>query len=366
MKEKLLTLIVSLIGLATNAQVTVFLNPIQGLELRPSHIFSGNIQNTSGGTLSIYLQGSIINTANGEVMVTSRTPSFEVQPGVKYLSEPSLAPVYTVQSAIVGQTGVLPYGTYRVCLKAVKTGGVEEVGSDCQESEVVPTSPPLLLSPENQSTVDEQNPLLIWIPPMPVSKDNVVFDLKLVEMLPNQTPYDAIQRNFSIIDKHDIRGTTLQYPANAIQLLENKKYAWQVTARTSSRMLIGETEVWWFTKGSIIQKDPKEKKDPLMVGSYTKFKSKVDGDYVVFSNTILLEYQPAQPKDSIETCKLIVTDLKNKPVAEIKPEMIRSVGFGKYEVDISELNAIKREEFYILTIKRQQEVLGYLSFKSIK
>jgi hypothetical protein len=127
--------------------------------------------------------------------------------------------------------------------------GVEESASSCLDIELMPLSPPLLLSPDNESTITEDHPLLVWLPPMPVGKEKVLYDLKLVEILPNQTPYDAIQRNFAILEKQDISGTSLQYPANAMKIESGKRYAWKVNARTADRKPVGETEVWWFTKG---------------------------------------------------------------------------------------------------------------------
>jgi hypothetical protein len=232
---------------AAKAQVSIIQYPLQNLQMKPSDMFRADILNTDNKTVQLYLTGTIVNSQNGQKLVSAKSRVIDVPPGSKQLSENMLQAEYTITTASIEQTGNLPYGNYTICLKAFLVGGLEEAATACEDVELMPLSPPLLLSPENQSTIREEYPLLIWLPPMPVGKDKVLYDLKLVELLPNQTAYDAIQKNYAILEQRNINGTTLQYPASAMKLETGKKYAWKVIAVSGNRKPIGETEVWWFT-----------------------------------------------------------------------------------------------------------------------
>jgi hypothetical protein len=247
------------------AQVSIMMHPLQNFQLKPGDMFHADVLNTGNKTYQMYFTGTIVNTQNGQKIVTGRTSAIDIVPGSTQINETLLAPEYIFASTVTEQTGSLPYGNYMVCLDAHQINGVEAEANACLDIELTPMSPPLLLNPENESSVTEDYPLLIWLPPMPVSKEKVLYDLRLVEITPNQTPYDAIQRNFAILEQKNISGTTLQYPANAMRLEVRKKYAWKVNAYTADRKPLGETEVWWFTKNAI---DPGLKEVPVMDHHY--------------------------------------------------------------------------------------------------
>jgi hypothetical protein len=356
MYKKLILVITVLLTFTCKAQLNIIQYPLQGMELKPSDIFKADIQSMDNVVNKIYLNGSIVNIVTGEQVITARSQIMDIAPGVKSITEAIAAPQYTITSSTVNQTGVLPYGNYRICLKAIKVNGVEELATACQEIEITPLSPPLLLSPENQSTVSEPLPLLVWLPPMPISKDKVVYDLKLVEILPNQTPYDALQRNFAIIEKQSIYGTTLQYPATAIALEEGKKYAWKVEAKTPDRKPIGETEVWWFTKA----KETIEPKQPQIAKNFVKMKPALDSYYIIVQNELKFIYEEKY-KDT--KMKAVITDLKGKKIEEFEFD-IAEVGENHFAINLN-IKGLKDNQFYILEASAPNRAKQYLMFKNI-
>jgi hypothetical protein len=357
MYKKLILVITVLLTFTCKAQLNIIQYPLQGMELKPSDIFKADIQSMDNVVNKIYLNGSIVNTVTGEQVVTARSQIMDIAPGVKSITEAIAAPQYTISSSTVNQTGVLPYGNYRICLRAIKVNGVEELATACQEIEITPLSPPLLLSPENQSTVSEPLPLLVWLPPMPISKDKVVYDLKLVEILPNQTPYDALQRNFAIIEKQSIYGTTLQYPATAIALEEGKKYAWKVEAKTPDRKPIGETEVWWFTKA----KEEAITNIILPNKDYIRLKKSFDSELSYVKNEIKIIYEEKYKETGL-TIKIF--SQKGKEIYKNEVEAI--IGDNRYVINLDADDSFKKNAFYYVEVTAQDRATQYLMFKILK
>jgi hypothetical protein len=249
-----LFVVAQLCCMTAGAQVSIIMYPLPQQQLKPADMFRADVLN-AGTASQVYFIGTI--TQKGQKVVSAKSQVITLNAGSTQLNETMLAPAYSFFSSAVEQTGSLPYGNYTVCLKAYLLNGIEETAIACEDIELMPLSPPLLLNPENESSIIEEYPLLVWLPPMPVGKEKVVYDLKLVEIMPNQTAYDAIQRNFALLEQKNISGTSLQYPANAMKLDVGKKYAWKVNAYTADRKLIGETEVWWFTSAAqeVIQEE---------------------------------------------------------------------------------------------------------------
>jgi hypothetical protein len=229
------------------AQINIVINKPQSFQVKVSDMFNADVINMSGQPIKLYIVGTIINTKTNQKVVQGTSQALEFGVGSKHINENILSPSYTYSSSAVEQTGYLPYGNYHICLNAYSAADNEPKGDGCIDEEITPLSPPLLLSPENGSTINTTYPLLIWLPPTPVNnRMGVLYDLKLVELTDNQTAYDAIQRNFSVFEQQNLTTTNLQYPANAIQLQDGKTYAWKILAKTNDGTLIGETEVWMF------------------------------------------------------------------------------------------------------------------------
>ncbi len=358
--NKILTLIAISWALCCKAQLNIMLYPLQGFELKPSALLKADIQNLGTQMSSLYFKGSIVNTTTGEQVATVRTSIIEVQPGIKTLAESELSPQYVIQSDIVNQTGYLPYGNYRFCLKGYLQNGVEEEVSACEEVEVAPISPPLLLSPENQSEVTEQYPLLVWLPPMPLGKEKLVYDLKLVEILPNQTAYDAIQRNYAVLEKFNINGTTLQYPANAMKLEEGKKYAWKVAVKTTDRKPVGETEIWWFERKTL---KPEEQSDIKLNENYIIPKGESDNStvYIGKSLKVAIEDYPAHLK-----LKFKIVDVKSNKEVDVEKAIYTDDGNGHYTIDLDENVKLEDKKYYLFVVMLSSDVNRYIYFKYLK
>ncbi len=352
-------LLLSCCSLWSKAQISIMLNPVQGMDLKASDIFRAAIQNAGSTSDNVYLTGSIINASTGAVMVSAKTGAFELGVGMTTLNEAALSPQYDINSQLVSQTGKFPYGNFRICLHVILVSGKEDAAEACQETEVNPLSPPLLLSPENQSSITEQYPMLIWLPPMPMGAEKITYDLKLVEILSNQTPYDAIQRNFSMLEAFDITGTNLQYPANAIRLEDGKKYAWRIVAKSSNR-IIGETEVWWFEFS-------KEAEGSPLIDSFPIFRSYVipnttQGNALVnVSDSIKIFIENYSQHLMLN---FSIVNSKNEVAAKNNLKYIKE-GSGHFVIPLMEASLVNKE-LYTLILLMPDNTKAIIPFRYIK
>jgi hypothetical protein len=352
-----LTILLLWISGAVNAQVSIIQYPLQNLQLKPADMFRADVLNADNKSCQLYIVGTIVNSQNGQKLVSAKSKVIDVAPGSKQLSESTLFPEYTFFSSTVEQTGSLPYGNYTVCLKAFLVGGVEETASACEDVELMPLSPPMLLSPENQSTIPDEHPLLIWLPPMPVGKEKVQYNLKLAEILPNQTAYDAIQKNYAMLEQQKITGTTLQYPANAMKLEPEKKYAWKVVALTASGKPIGETEVWWFIYKPVSPTPPDTSTD-----GFTILKRELDADYArLVDKKLYFQYTERYIGDNL-TYK-ILEESGTEITAKCETSLTKGMGDNRYVLDLNYCSSIRKNHFYILEVYTPKHVKYQLKFK---
>lgn len=354
-KTFLLTMLMLFATQCVVAQISITINPPNVLQSRPSDVFNATFSNATGVTQRAYFIATIINTVNGVKYVSARTNVQEYGVGMKRLDITSLAPSYAYGNQSVELTGYLPYGNYQYCLRAIAETTNEEIGSGCIDVEITPMSPPLLLSPDNGAEVSVPNPLLVWLPPTPVNpRMGVLYDLKLVEVLPNQSPYDAVQRNYALIEPKGMKHTNLPYPANATKLEEGKTYAWKVAAKSGDGNVIGETEIWTFTYKKIRdQKTP----EPMLPEAFSIPKEKIDGDFVACGKILKVAYT-----DSLEKSKIELLDLTYKNLGEISAKRINSVGEHRYDVDLTG-SKVKEDNYYIIRITG---TTGQTSFLTIR
>ncbi len=137
-----------------------------------------------------------------------------------------------------------PDGNYTICV-SVKNERGEEVARDCIDqiiSTIIPEKvSPQLISPANGSKLNANQPILFtWMLPSIKSGADISYSLKVVEILGNQSPSEAVKLNPAVFEKNEIRTTMLQYPLSAKKIEKNKKYAWTVQLESREGQDAGE------------------------------------------------------------------------------------------------------------------------------
>jgi hypothetical protein len=127
--------------------------------------------------------------------------------------------------AFVTRTGQLPQGRYRFKLLLMPFGVGDSFGFEPR-----PAGPPRLISPPHGAKLDGLYPDFVWTAPTPAPGGPVTYKLQLYEVLPGQTPDEAVNSNPPWFEQNGINSTRLRYPMRARRLDAEKEYAWQVSA----------------------------------------------------------------------------------------------------------------------------------------
>ena len=155
-----------------------------------------------------------------------------------------------LQNQIV-QTGTLPEANYtiRVTARPVSRTDIVQITGNAHFAVRYP-SPPILVSPSNGSEITMDIPIFAWTPVVNTMGLQMEYEFLLVEILPGQTPYQAISSNRSLAREIVIGTTTLPYTFEFLPLMENAEYAWQITAKDAAGDVPlqndGKTEIYTF------------------------------------------------------------------------------------------------------------------------
>ncbi|HYQ88991.1 MAG TPA: hypothetical protein VEU09_05120 [Candidatus Binatia bacterium] len=184
-------------------------------------------------------------TGNIQAVLTSPEGTWATIPSVR--SFPASPVLYTPQLAAwttlaltgkvresVEKTGHLPDGTYTLVIFIRNIQGVsgqpyQDVLGIMRFPVSVP-QPPSLLYPSNQSEVAVPYPVFQWTPTFRASGSQPIYRFRLVELLPMQTPLQAIEANYPLLETYVQNRTALVYPVAALALQQSRTYAWQVQA----------------------------------------------------------------------------------------------------------------------------------------
>lgn len=140
-------------------------------------------------------------------------------------------------------TGIIPEGDYKICVQAFdfNTGAqlspAEPAG--CLFFQVTLGTPPQLIQPVCNDTVNQEYPLIVWSPAILMrSRVNIVYDLYVVELIsPVLNPQEVMEQSilyrggnpFVVEDLHQ---TTYQFRPGDPPLNPDSRYAVCVVART--------------------------------------------------------------------------------------------------------------------------------------
>jgi hypothetical protein len=102
---------------------------------------------------------------------------------------------------IARQRGTLPAGNYVACIQVERADNRAVLSKDCRNISVGGKVSPLkLVYPKNGQTIPQgQLPTFTWLPPTK-APSGAQYRLRIVEVLGNQSPSDAMQRNAVITD----------------------------------------------------------------------------------------------------------------------------------------------------------------------
>ncbi len=236
-------------------QVAVRLYQPPPNQLRESDIWRLDLVNLSQQTVTLYLQATATEERDG-LIIDAQSSTFKLPPGSMSITATKISPIKVNQSNSryrnsFLRTGIVPAGTYTICVYARLASTGEEMGSDCIEHRVENFSPPVLLAPADDEIVADSLPVFTWLPPAPLPVgQHIVYDLKVVEIVGQQSPEEAMERNEAFFERRGLPSTILQYPISGRGFDPERRYTWKVVARVEDTR-ISESEVWRFNRNRI-------------------------------------------------------------------------------------------------------------------
>lgn len=253
MNRTLLFLLLLMTGKVLQAQVTLALQVPPSGVVQKSQLWNMVLVNGGGTVSNVDVTVTLSNVADNNPVMVAASRTITLDKGAHQLKYTDFAPVnYKYLSSVFNgdlrPEGFIPIGNYTVCYTVGHwlNDSYEPLAEDCLNLEVQPLSPPVLNTPFDNDTIATVWPQFTWMPPSPLSLfTSLSYDIMVAEVLPNQSPVQAIQQNMPVYSAGSLTTVTAFYPSSARSLDTAKWYAWAVVARNNNQV-VSQSEVWMF------------------------------------------------------------------------------------------------------------------------
>ena len=202
---------------------------------------------TSASTAPVPFRLSISLQRNGITAFTVESLPVDLSPGVYTFSRIPDGPGFIFDLSAkdilnlfvdgiddkIFRTHLLPEGDYLLQAELIPENPSATIAN---APAMVPFSvrypqPPVLFTPTELATVNQQFPVFSWTPVTVANPATIVYDFLLVELLENQTPLEAIEGNRPHLELSLDGQTVVQYGPRFLPLEDGRTYAWQVRSR---------------------------------------------------------------------------------------------------------------------------------------
>lgn len=204
------------------------------------------LMNTGQGSEEINLRFDMRDAVTAQPVLSGSSGFFSIGKGIKVINNNDLQPLTYNFTAADFSRDYIPMGSYIVCYQVFSPGKAQMLGEECVRINIDPLSPPMLNTPYDKEEILTPYPQFTWMPPAPFDMfSRLNYDLQVTEVLPGQSPADAVEYNVPVYNRSNITQTAEAYPQSFSQLDTGKLYAWQVVARNGENYA-AKTEVWTF------------------------------------------------------------------------------------------------------------------------
>lgn len=242
--------------LALQAQVTLALQvPAVGI-MQKNQLWNMALIYTGNGGANVVVGLTLLSAKDNQPVMTATSRILVLNKGTNQFNAKDMGPIlYNYLSPIFNvdrdPDGFLPIGNYKACYTVIRNShSAEPLAEDCLPVEVQPLSPPQLNIPADTATLETAYPQFSWIPPLPLNLfSNLTYDMLVVEVLPGQGAYEAIQRNIPVYNISHYTSMLHTYPSSNAPLDTGRIYAWRVIAKNEDAF-VAQSEVWTFKLAS--------------------------------------------------------------------------------------------------------------------
>jgi hypothetical protein len=348
-------LLISAISLNSKAQqVTIINDQFMPYNITPEALLAVSIHN-GGAEVQAQIVSRLFNISN-QPLITVKSVPFLLKPGAVNAANVEYGNGNQVE--YLKTTHNLPSGTFRLCI-SLFLSSPEPADEYCDEIESDFNQYLYLVSPFDKDTIDGTLPLLNWShsEPFNLLSQGEFYRMVVSEIKEKQTTESAITINNPVMVRNYLTVHNLQYPYDAKELEEGRRYAWQVQ-KMANNIITNKTEAWEF----VIRKPPVEKnlkyvvlQPALSADAYIAYNGKIyfkfleeykaKGDLKAF---IVSDKGKEYPVD-------LYKDEKDQPVSSIK-----STGDNRFELNL-DTQSIK-PGYYRMIIKNEKRQSFYLKF----
>lgn len=249
MRKKLVSFWLFFLPLILQAQVTVnVVLPPAGM-VQKDQLWNLALVNNLSTEMDVYMLLELQDAVTGQSVLSAGTRILLLPKGIKMLQPRDVQPVQYNNMATGFDGNFLPLGSYIACYTVRRTHGATTVpiATECVRLNISPLSPPLLNTPADKTVLQTPYPQFTWTPPAPLNLfDNLSYDVNVAEIMPGQSPAEAILYNTPKYVSGRQKPPYANYPSTYSKLEPGKTYAWQVTAR-NGLSYAAATEPWAFT-----------------------------------------------------------------------------------------------------------------------
>lgn len=225
-------------------------------QLRIADLWKVELNNRSGRAVRVMLHGTAEETSIPDgIIADATTKVITLQPGRTIVTGNDVQPIRVDQSneryrdALL-RTGSVPSGDYTICCEVISEESDLVIGRDCKFVRIERMTIPILIAPPDESEVTDKQPTFSWLSGSPpASGFRPTYQLKIVEIFSNQSPYSAMSSNPAWFIRDNINVNVFMYPISTRAFEIGRRYAWKITAFNANdgRVPMGESEIWWFT-----------------------------------------------------------------------------------------------------------------------
>jgi hypothetical protein len=344
-------------------QITIVNSQFMPYNVTPEALLNVSIMN-NGAEVEAHVVSRLFNISNQELL-TVRSSPFLLKQGLNnsFSGNLKVAGVeYSNGNQVdyIKTTHNLPSGTFRICITVILSNTSEPGDEYCDEIESDFNQFLYLVTPFDKDTIESTLPLLSWnhSEPFNALAEGEFYRMVVSEIKDKQGAEEAITVNTPVMVRNYLTVHNLQYPYDAKELQEGKRYAWQVH-KMANNIVTNKTEAWEF----IVRKPPEEQNL-----KYVALQPTLSADaYMAYNGRIYFKFiEEYSAKGNLKA--FIISDKgKEYPVDLYKDETktkntssLKSTGDNRFELDLDIQNI--KPGYYRMVIKNEKKQTFYLKF----
>lgn len=245
------TLMAAIQGVAKSQSITATLDAPPAVRMRFADLWSVTVSNHTLERVDLELIASI-RDPSGEVALIARATGPSLRGGesrrlrVGDLRSLKIVEISSGLKSAMERTGLLPDGAWRFCIEVNAPRQGES--RDCRDMQLGSALPPVLLAPYDNAEVTDRQVAWSWfMQSRTTSGQEVRCNLAVVEILPGQTPEEALRVNPVLIRRKDLKGAAWQADPAIRPFRSGHRYAWRIQAVTGDSLELCTSEIWSFT-----------------------------------------------------------------------------------------------------------------------